>query len=68
MLFVKFLKKNAEAGQAFFKKLLLVILYALFISFPVRHTNNFRFYGRHCFGDLMTHAMIRKLLYSEFDR
>ena len=28
MLFVNFLKKNAEAGQAFFKKLLLV----LFIS------------------------------------
>ena len=24
MLFVNFLKKNAEAGQAFFKKLLLV--------------------------------------------
>ena len=25
MLFVNFLKKNAEAGQAFFKKLLLVL-------------------------------------------
>ena len=27
MLFVNFLKKNAEAGQAFFKKLLLVSIY-----------------------------------------
>ena len=27
MLFVNFLKKNAEAGQAFFKKLLLVFIY-----------------------------------------
>ena len=27
MLFVNFLKKNAEAGQAFFKKLLLVLHY-----------------------------------------
>ena len=27
MLFVNFLKKNAEAGQAFFKKLLLVYKY-----------------------------------------
>ena len=26
MLFVNFLKKNAEAGQAFFKKLLLVYI------------------------------------------
>ena len=32
MLFVNFLKKNAEAGQAFFKKLLLV-LYVMFVVF-----------------------------------
>ena len=43
-------------------------LYALFISFPVRHTVNFRFDGRHCIGDLMAHIIIRKFLYSEFDR
>ena len=42
--------------------------YALFISFPVRHTVNFQFDGRHCIGDLMAHTIIRKLLYSEFDR
>ena len=34
----------------------------------VRHTDNFRFDERHCIGDLMARAMIRKLLYSEFDR
>ena len=45
-----------------------MFLYALFISFPVRHTANFRFDGRHCIGDLMANAMVRKLLYSEFDR
>ena len=45
-----------------------MLLYALFISFPVRHTDNVRFDGRHCIGDLMARAMIRKLLYSEFDR
>ena len=27
-----------------------MLLYALFISFPVRHTANFRFDGRHCIG------------------
>ena len=31
-------------------------------------TDNFRFDGRHCIGDPMAHVMIRKLLYSEFDR
>ena len=31
------------------------------ISFPVRHTDNFRFDGRHCICDLMAHAMLRKL-------
>ena len=44
-----------------------MFLYALFISFPVRHSVNFRFGGRHCIGDLMANAMVRKLLYSEFD-
>ena len=43
-------------------------LYALIISFPVRHTVYFLFDGRHSIGDLMAHAMIRKLLYSVFDR
>ena len=33
-------------------------LYALFISFPVRHTVNFRFDGRHCIGDLIAHTII----------
>ena len=47
---------------------MFMLLYALFLSFPVRHTDNFRFDGRHCIGDLMAHAMIRKLLYSQFDR
>ena len=45
-----------------------MLLHALFISFPVRHTANFRFDGRHCIGDLVENAMVRKLLYSEFDR
>ena len=45
-----------------------MLLYAFFISFPVRHTANFRFDGRHCIGDLMANAMVRKLLYSEFER
>ena len=47
-----------------------MLLYALFISFPVRHTDNFdgRFDGRHCIGDQMAHDMIWKLLYSECDR
>ena len=45
-----------------------MLLYALFISFPARHTDNFRFEGHHCIGDLKSHAMIWKLLYSEFDR
>ena len=45
-----------------------MLLYALFISFPVRHTDNFQFDGRHCIGDLMACSMIRKLLHSEFDR
>ena len=38
---------------------MLMFLYALFISFPVRHKDNFRFDGRQCIGDLMAHAMIR---------
>ena len=45
-----------------------MLLDALFISCPVRHTANFRFGGRHCIGDLIANAMVRKLLYSEFDR
>ena len=46
-----------------------MLQHALFISFPVRHTDNFRFDGRHCIGVLIIkHIMIRKLLYSEFDR
>ena len=45
-----------------------MLLYASFISFPVRNTDNFRFDRRHCIGDLIAHAMVRKLLYSEFDR
>ena len=45
-----------------------VTMYALFISFPVRHKSNFRFDGRHCIGDLMANAMVRNILYSEFDR
>ena len=43
------------------KQSMFMLLYALFISFPVRHTDNFRFDGRHCNGDLMARAMIRKL-------
>ena len=35
MLFVNFLKKNAEAGQAFFKKLLLVAVYFHSWSFGI---------------------------------
>ena len=35
-----------------------MLLYALFISFPVKHTDNFRFDGRHCIGDLMANAMV----------
>ena len=51
---------NSRVQQSMF-----MLLYALFISFPVRHTNNFRFDLRHCIGDLMTHAMIRNFLHSE---
>ena len=47
---------------------MFMLLYALLISFPVRHTANFRFDGRYCIGDLMTNAVVRKLLYSQFDR
>ena len=43
------------------------VIIRLFISFPVKHTANFRFDGRHCICDLMANAMVRKLLYSEFD-
>ena len=45
-----------------------MLQYALFISFPVKHTAKFRFDGRHGIGDLMANAMVRTLLYSEFDR
>ena len=38
-----------------------MLIYALFISFPVTHTANFRFDGRHCIGDLMENAIVRKL-------
>ena len=47
---------------------MFMLIYALFISFHVRHTDNIRFDGRHCIGDLIAHAMIGKLLYSKFDR
>ena len=47
---------------------MFMLLSALFISFPVRHTANFWFDGRDCIGDLMANAMVRKLMYSEFDR
>ena len=54
---------NSRVQQSMFMS-----LYALFISFPVRHTVNFRFDGRHCIGDLMAHTIIRKLLYNEFEQ
>ena len=47
---------------------MFMALYAFFISFPVKHTVYVLFDGRHCIGDLMAHAIIRKLFYSEFDR
>ena len=47
---------------------MFMFLHALFISFPVRLKDNFRFGGRHYIGDLMTHAMTRQFLCSEFDR
>ena len=47
--------------------LLIYYTHCLF-HFPVRHTANFRFDGRHCIGDLMVHTMVWKLLYSEYDR
>ena len=37
-----------------------MLINALFISFPVRHTANFRFDGRHNISYLMAHAMIRR--------
>ena len=47
MLFVNFLKKNAEAGQAFFKKLLLVCHIHVFeITLDV--WSDRRSHGRHC--------------------
>ena len=46
----------------------IMLLYVLFISFPVRHTDNFRFDGRHCIGDLMAFTMVWKFLYSKCDR
>ena len=45
-----------------------MLLYALCISFPVRYTDNFRFDGRRCIGDLMAHTMVWKLVYSKFDK
>ena len=45
-----------------------MLQYALFMSFPVRHTANFRFDGRHCIGDLMAHVMVWKIVYNEKDR
>ena len=54
---------NSRVQQSMF-----MLLYALFISFPVRHTVNFRSDGRHCIGDVMAHTIIRKVLYSKFDR
>ena len=54
---------NSRVQQSMFMS-----LYDLCISFPVRHTNYFLLDGRHCIGDLMAHAIIRKLLYSEFKR
>ena len=54
---------NSRVQQSMFMS-----LYAVFISFPVRHTVNFLFDGRHCIGDLKAHPIIRKLLYSDFDR
>ena len=50
------------------QKSMFMLLYALFISFPVRQKADFRFDGRHFIGDLMANAMVRNLLYSEFDR
>ena len=68
--------KNAARNSNYHKKStssrvqqsMFMLLYALFISFPVRHTANFRFDGCHCIGDLVANAMVRKLLYSAFDR
>ena len=37
---------------------IFILLYALLISFPVRHTDNFRFDWRHCIGDLMAHTNV----------
>ena len=59
-------KKSTNSPRV--QQSMFMLLYALIISFPVRHTANFRFDGRHCIGDIMANAMVRKLLYSEFDR
>ena len=68
--------KNAAPNSHYHKKStnsrvqqsMFMLLYSLFILFSVRHTANIRYDGRHCDGDLMANAMVRKLLYSEFDR
>ena len=39
---------------------MFMLLYALLITFHVRHTDNFRFVRHHCIGDLMAHTMIWK--------
>ena len=45
-----------------------IIIYPLFISFPVRHTNYFRFHWRNCIGDLMANTMVWKILDSLCER
>ena len=63
---------NSNASQKKYKvqcssvKIHVTIL--LFILFPVRHTENFRFDGRHFIDDLLALTMVWKFLYSECDR
>ena len=40
---------------------MLHVVYALFISFPVRHTDNYWFDVRFCSCDLIAHTMVWKL-------
>ena len=56
LLQIQMYRKKSTSSNV--QQSIFMLLYALFISFPVKHTDNFRLYGRHCIGDMIAHTMI----------
>ena len=46
---------SQKSSMSRIQQTMFMLLYALFVSFPLRHEYNIRYDGRHCIGDTYTH-------------